>query len=93
MIPQFAGAKLPLPIDTLGKMEGILDFCANADPQAASKYQERKKLIVDDASQKEVADARKTQEYRDGYQGISDELAKVPKDKAVTACSAFLEGK
>jgi hypothetical protein len=93
LIPQLAGAKLPLPDNSLGKIEGILDFCAKADPQAAPKYQERKKLIVDDATEKEVADARKAQEYNDGYQEVSDKLAKVPKDKAVKACSAYLEGK
>jgi predicted secreted protein len=93
MIPQFSMAKLPMSEESLGKIEGILDFCAQADPQGASKYEERKKQIADDASEKEVADARKTQEYKDGYQGISDELAKVTKDKAVEACSAYLEGK
>jgi hypothetical protein len=59
---------------------------------AASKYQERKKLIVVDAFEKEVVEAPKTQEYKDGYQGLSDELAKAPKDMAVQACTAYLEG-
>ncbi len=40
-----------------------------------------------------MADARNAQEDKDGYRGISDELAKVPKDKAVKVCSAYLEGK
>lgn len=93
LIPQLAGAKLPLQNDSLGKIEGILDFCARADAQGASKYQERKKLIADDASEREVADARKAQEYQAGYQEMTDQLAKVPKEKVVTACSAFLEGK
>jgi hypothetical protein len=26
-----------MPSNSFGKLEGILDFCANADPQAASK--------------------------------------------------------
>ena len=62
LIPQLAGAKLPLPNDSFGKMGGILDFCASVDAQGAPKYQERKKLIAEDTSEKEVADARKTQE-------------------------------
>lgn len=93
LVPQLAGAKLPLPNDSFGKIEGILDFCAKADPESASKYEERKKLIVDDATEKEVAEARKAQEYKDGYKGISEELAKAPIDKAASACSAYLEGK
>lgn len=92
LIPQLVSAKLQLPVEALGKMEGILDFCTQADSQSASKYQELKKAIVGDAEKKEVADARNTQEYKDSYQGISEELAKVPKEEAVKACSAYLEG-
>lgn len=68
VFPQLAVAKLPMPSDSYGKMEGILDFCANTDPQAASKYQERKKLVAGDASEQEVTEARKTQEHSEGYQ-------------------------
>jgi hypothetical protein len=93
VLPQLAVAKLPMPSNSFGKLEGILDFCANADPQAASKYQERKKLVAGDASEQEVTEARKTQEYNDGYQTISEELAKLPKEQAAKACTAYLEGK
>ena len=93
VIPQLALAKLPLPSDAFGKIEGTLDFCAQSDPQSAQTYQQAKKGVVGNASEKEVAEARKTQEYKDGYQEISDELAKVPKEKAVQACSAYLDGK
>lgn len=93
VIPQLALAKLPLPNDALGKIEGTLDFCAQADPQSASMYQQAKKMVVGDASEQEVAEARKTQEYKDGYQETSDQLAKVPREKVVQACTAYLEGK
>jgi len=46
-----------------GKVEGILDFCAKADPQSAAKYQEQKKALVKDATEKEVAEARQSQQY------------------------------
>jgi hypothetical protein len=93
LVPQIAGAKLPFPNNSFGTVEGILEFCAKADSQSASEYQDRKKLIVDDATEKEVAEARLTQEYKDSYKVISDELAKVPEDQAAKACSAYLEGK
>jgi len=93
VLPQLLLAKLPMPNDSFGKMESTLDFCAQADPQSASKYQERKKMIAGDASEKDVDEARKTQEYKDGYQGVSDQLAQAPKEKVVKACTAFLEGK
>jgi hypothetical protein len=93
VIPQLALAKLPLPNDSFGKIEGTLDFCAQADPQGAATYQQAKKVVAGDATEKEVAEARKTQEYKDGYQAITDELAKMPKEKVVKACTARLEGK
>jgi hypothetical protein len=50
-------------------------------------------LVAGDASEQEVTEARKTQEYNDGYQTISEELAKLPKEQAAKACTAYLEGK
>jgi hypothetical protein len=92
LISHYAEAKLPLPNDSLGKIEGTLDFCAQANPKAAQKYMDRKKGIVGDALETEVTEARNTQEYKDAYQEISDQLAKAPKSKAVKACSDFLAG-
>jgi hypothetical protein len=93
VIPQLALAKLPLPNDAFGKVEGTLDFCAQIDSKAAAKYQEQKKLLVRDVPPEEVAAARETTEYKDAYTEISDELGKLPKDKAAKTCAASLEGK
>ena len=93
LVPQLTLAKLPLPKDSFGSVEGILDFCAKADSQSASKYQERKKVLVGDATEKEVAEARETKEYKDGYLAITTKLAEVPKEKAIEACTAYQEGK
>jgi hypothetical protein len=93
VIPQLALAKLPMPNDAFGKIEGTLDFCAQVDSKSAEKYQEQKKVLVRDVPEKEVAEARESPEYKDAYTWITDELAKQPKDKAVKACAASLEGK
>jgi hypothetical protein len=93
VIPQLALAKLPMPNDAFGKIEGTLDFCAQIDSKSSEKYQEQKKVLVRDVPEKEVAEARESQEYKDAYTWISDELAKQPRDKAVKACAASLEGK
>ena len=90
VIPQFALAKLPFSNDAFGKVEGTLDFCAQADPQAAPKYQAQKKQLVRDVPEQEVSEARSTQEYKDAYEWMSNELGKVPKDKAVQTCRASL---
>lgn len=92
LFPQLMLAKLPFPNDTFGKLEGILDFCAKADPQSASKYQAQKKTLVKDATEKEVAEARQSQEYKDAYDAVSTELGKEPKDKVAETCAASLEG-
>jgi hypothetical protein len=92
LLPQLAVAKLPLPENSLGKLEGILDFCAQVEPQEASKFEAHKKSLFGDASDEEIADARRSRDYDEGHNEISDKLAKVPNDKAVRACSAYLNG-
>ena len=91
VVPHLALAKLPFTNDVFGKSEGTLDFCLQADPAAAPKYQERKKALVRDVSEKELAEARKTQEYGKAYDWITTELKKVPKDLVVEACTASLK--
>lgn len=90
-LPTLVWAKMPLPNDVFGRIEGSLDFCAQADSDNAAKYQEQKKVLVQGATEDEVAEARASQEYKDGYAQASEELGKQPKDKAVKTCAAALE--
>ena len=46
-----------------------------------------------DATEKEVAEARQSQQYKDAYDAVGTELGKEPKEKATSACAASLEGK
>jgi hypothetical protein len=93
MLPLFALAKLSMPDGVLGRVESGLDFCAQVDPQSASKYQEKKKTFVQGASEEEVKEARASQQYRENYQAATDELSKQPKDEAKKSCVAALQGK
>jgi hypothetical protein len=93
VITQIALAKLSFPNDAFGRIEGTLDFCAKVDPEAAPKCQERKKGIVGDVPENELAEARGAKEYKDAYEEISAKLGEVPKDQAVAACKAYLKGK
>ncbi len=86
-------AKLPVPNDVLGRVEGALDFCAQADPQSAEKYQAKKKDLMQGATAEELADARASQEYKDAHQSTTDEMSKQPKEKAKNTCAAALAGK
>jgi hypothetical protein len=91
--PQMAGAKLSMPPEALGFVEGTLDFCAKVDPDSAAKYKERGKAFVSEATKEELEKARNMSEYKDSYASTTSELEKTPKDQTVKACKAFLEGK
>jgi ABC-type taurine transport system substrate-binding protein len=92
VVPQFTMAgKLSFTNDAFGKAESILDFCAQTDEHSAPKYQEAKQALFRDVPEKEVAEARKTQEYKDAYDAMGAELGNVPKDQAIKACKQFLE--
>jgi tRNA/tmRNA/rRNA uracil-C5-methylase (TrmA/RlmC/RlmD family) len=93
MLPPLALAKLPVPNEVLGKIEGSLDFCAQADPQSADRYQERKKAFVEGASAEEVAEARASKEYKENYDAATDEMGKQSNDQVKKACTAALDGK
>lgn len=92
-LTSLAFAKLALPNDVFGKIEGALDACAKADPSSASKYMEKKKQLAQGATDQEVSDARASDEYKQGYAAGSDEISKQPKDQAKKACVAALESK
>jgi hypothetical protein len=93
VLPLLALAKLPVPSGLLGKVEGALDFCAQADPQSAAKYQEKKKAFVQGASDDEVAEARASKEYKEGHDSAADEMSKQSKDETKKTCASALQGK
>jgi hypothetical protein len=88
LLPPLLLAKLPFSNDAFGRVEATLDSCAQADPAGAPKYQEQKKALVKDVPEKEVSEARASQEYRDAYDATTTEIGKQPKDKVVEACTA-----
>jgi hypothetical protein len=91
-LPNLALAKLP-PNSALGQVEGTLDFCAQIDPRSAAKYAEFKKALVQGEPEKDVAEARKSSEYKEAYDAISEALGKTSKDEAMKACTSLVETK
>lgn len=92
-LASLAMAKLSVPFGVLGRVEGALDFCAQADPQSADKYQAKKKEFSQGATDQELAEARDSQDYKDGYQAGTDEMSKQSKDEARKSCATALAGK
>jgi len=88
LISQFALAKVPYTNEQFGKLEGTLDFCAQADAPSAEKYQARKKQLAKDATESELAEARDSEDYKKGYGWISEELSKASKEDVMKACKA-----
>ena len=92
-LPQLALAELPMANDALGQAESALDFCSKANPKAAAKYKVRGKTLVGNASEKDLADARSSGEYKDTYNAVKTVLGKLSKDEAAKICSDALESK
>lgn len=84
-------AKLQLPNDVFGRVEGSLDFCAQADPQSAAKYQKQKEVLVHEATEEEISEARASKEYKEAYDATTEEMQKQSKEQVKKACAAALE--
>lgn len=92
VLPQIAEAKLP-PNPSFGQLEGTIDYCAQADAPSAAKYQDLKKRLVEDVQEKDVNEARKTKEYKESYDSMTEALGKVPNEQVIKACRSLLEYK
>ena len=91
VVPQRALAAPPVPPKALASVEATIDFCSRADSKSADKYKGWGKLVVRDMSEKELAEARGSSEYKEVYDTLSAELEKVPTKKAVDTCRASLQ--
>jgi hypothetical protein len=89
-VAPLALAKLTMTPQTLGQIEGTLKFCSDANPKAEAKYKEFGKMLVKDATEEELKKVRDSGEYKEAYDTITERLGKVPKDKAVGACTDFV---
>jgi hypothetical protein len=92
-LPQFAmAADAPLNKKSLGQVEGIFDFCAKVNPQIA-KYKGTAAPAVGKASQKDLDDARKSDEYKEAYDSITETLTELPKERVAEACNGAVATK
>ena len=90
LLPQFGGAQLPIPNEEFAKSESMLDFCEKANPKDADKYEKLRKEVVKDTADTDLAEARKTQEYKDDYEKEKAEFAKMPKERTSEVCSVVI---
>ncbi len=69
----------------VGKVDAILKFCAKTNPRLADNAEKQLTVLAGKAS----PGARGTAQYKQGYDLVSDALAKVSKPTALAACSAL----
>ncbi len=82
-----AAAEPSVNAGTLGKVEGLLDFCAKVTGRLPTKDGVGAGRMLGATSEQLVAEARQSDEYRDGYDAITADLDQVPVDQARKACS------
>lgn len=75
-----------VPPKALGMVEAKVDFCARVDSQSADKYKELGKLAVAGMSEKEVKEARESNDYKTAYNALTGQFEKIPQEKAVAGC-------
>src|SRR3981189_2564708 len=73
-IPQLTMGKLPFSNDAFGNAPRTPSFCCDLKPESAAKYQEIVKRYVGEATAKELAEARKTPEYKAAYESSGELL-------------------
>jgi hypothetical protein len=58
--------------------------------KSAPDYKKQRERLVQGASDKDLAEVRAADEYKEAYKFISDRFEKASKDEAVEACKVFL---
>ena len=82
-------AKVSITPEALGQVEGLLNFCSSVNPNLEANRKGWEKQMFPEATKEELKKLRDSSEYKEAYDFISKELAKIPKDKAVEACNAI----
>ena len=84
LLPCLALADAPSNV-AVGEVDAILKFCAKTDPRLEANAEKQLTVLAGTAS----PGARGTAQYKQGYDLVSDALAKVSKPTALAACSAL----
>jgi hypothetical protein len=82
-LPCLALADAPSNV-ALGEVEAIVKFCSKTDPRLAEHAEKQLKALTGN-----VPAAARGEEYQQGYDLVSDALAKIDRHTAVAACSSL----
>ncbi len=82
----FADAPAPNP-QALGVAESIVSFCGPIDPAATDKLRQLIKQLVHGASEQQLAEVRRTEEYRRAYDSVVEFTGKVDQHNVKQFCA------
>ena len=86
-LTQVARAELPLSGAVLGQLEATLEHCGRVDAASAEAYKSFARGLTGNATDKELAEARKSAEYREAHAAASEQIGKLPKEESDKACA------
>jgi hypothetical protein len=91
MLAQPAGASEPVvSAQALGQVEALLSYCSSIDSATAAKFQERVKLLLQGASEEALAKMRKSDEYQQSHDSMTDLFGKFDPESGRQACAQYL---
>jgi hypothetical protein len=71
----------------LGVSESLLNYCGSRDPAAAERLRQKIKQLEQGASAQQLAEVRKSDEYRKAYDSMVDFAAKVDEHNLKRFCA------
>src|SRR5258705_11783041 len=86
-----ARADLPVSGAVLGQLEAVFEYCGRVNPASAERYKGFIKGLTGNATDKDLAEARSSAEYRDAHEAASDQIGKLPKEESDKACAEGLQ--
>lgn len=88
--PTISLADTSVDSSQFGRMKGILSACSSVNPREASKYLLQIKTLIGDATKETVDQAARTEEYKQAYHDVTEELGSMNRDDMARACADYL---
>ena len=79
-----AASANPLPNMAVGEIDAIVTFCSRLDPRLEAEAEHVRSALVGQLD----PGARSSGEYRQGYDLVSDALARIDRKQALAACGS-----
>jgi hypothetical protein len=88
MLSPLAHGEAPAPsARLLGVTESVLNYCAPRDPTAAARLRQKIKQLVEGASEQQLAEVRKSDDYRKAFESVVDFAAKIDEHNVKRFCA------